>query len=522
MTLRSVIGKIKRILIKSNLVVGLGVKCENKKVNFYYQTTKNNQSTHFKAVSDNGFDFSFKETVSLYSSEKFKKHSHKNEFLIMTNKGLLVITHNKKIHNGRKHYQTTVKILDIKNHYKIVWQADRPIWTEDQEWKNKIVYPIGTIEFKGKIISYWGVKGVGIYAVVHPIYQLIHGIRLESAVDLKKSIANPIIAPNKKNHWEAFNTFNPAAVYENGKVHIVYRAQGYDYVSVLGYANSDDGVKINRRLDQPIYIPIEPFEMVDKKSTKKTAARYMSGGGFGGCEDPRISKIGDRFYMTYVAYDGVTPPRIALTSISVEDFLNHRWFWETPVLISPPSIVDKSCCIFPEKINNKYVILHRVFPNILLDYVDSLNFDGKTWLKGQYSINIRDNMWDSRKIGAGAPPIKTAYGWLLIYYGVDDRDASQYKIGAMLLDLNDPTIVLHRTNSPILEPTEIYEHTGFKPGITYPCGAVVIHDILYVYYGAADSVVCVATANLQTFLDQLRFTETAKLEPTQIREISYL
>ena len=91
------------------------------------------------------------------------------------------------------------------------------------------------------------------------------------------------------------------------------------------------------------------------------------------------------------------------------------------MLISPPHIIDKNACILPEKINGKYVIFHRVFPNILIDFVDDLDFDGKTrWLAGQYEIPVRalSSDWDSRKVGCGPPPLKTKDGWLLIYQAV--------------------------------------------------------------------------------------------------------
>jgi len=209
-----------------------------------------------------------------------------------------------------------------------------------------------------------------------------------------------------------------------------------------------------------------------------------------------------------------------LTSIGLNDFLNQRWNWEKPVLISPPGVIDKSGCLLPEKIKGKYVFFHRIFPNILIDFVDDLNFDGKKrCLQGKYQIKVRPGKWDSRKIGAGAPPLKTKEDWLLIYYGVDDQDASKYHIGAMLLDIKDPTRVLHRTDKPILSPTEVYETNGFKPGIAYPCGAVIFKDDLLVYYGAADSVVCVAKANLSQFLKDLKNDKTPLLYPIKIKEI---
>ena len=333
---------------------------------------------------------------------------------------------------------------------------------------------------------------------------------------LKKIRNNPILKPIIDHFWESKLVFNPAAVYEGGKVHLVYRAVGDSDISVFGYASSKDGVHIDQRLKEPIYVPREPFE-TNSQAPRVCSPAYISGGGCGGCEDPKITKVEDRFYMTYVAWNGSNFPRVALTSISVNDFLNHQWDWERPVLISPPGVVAKSCVIFPEKINDQYAIFYRIFPNIVADFVDDLNFDGKTkWLKREFVIGTRKRMWDSRKVSAGAPPIKTKEGWLLIYHAVGDEDPSRYKIGAMLLDLKNPTRILHRSKNPILEPTERYENEGHKSGIVYPSGAVAIKDRLFVYYGGADTVACVATANLSQFLDQLKYSEAAKLKPAMV------
>ena len=157
-------------------------------------------------------------------------------------------------------------------------------------------------------------------------------------------------------------------------------------------------------------------------------------------------------------------------------------------------------------------IIHRVYPNILVDYVDDLNFDGSRFLEGQYQITPRRDKWDSKKIGAGSPPIKTEKGWLLIYQAVGYQDGGKYKVGAMLLNLDRPEQVIARSNMPVLEPDQWYENHGFKPGVAYPCGAVVIGKTLYVYYGAADSYVCVATADLDKFISDLSTSGNAKLE----------
>jgi predicted GH43/DUF377 family glycosyl hydrolase len=343
-------------------------------------------------------------------------------------------------------------------------------------------------------------------------------------LSLERFQGNPILKPDNNHPWETKGVFNPAALYEDGKIHILYRAIGESDVSVLGYASSLDGLHINERLDKPVYMPRESFEGTSPAHPQisQSPGIYVSGGGgMGGCEDPRLTRIGDRVYMTYVAYDGHSHPRVALSSIHIDDFLSKKWHWQKPVLISPPYIVDKNACILPEKINGKYVIFHRVLPSILIDFVDNLDFDGKKrWLEGQFKIPTRDlsSDWDNLKVGCGPPPIKTKDGWLLIYQAVGSNDESRYKIGAMLLDLKDPTKVLARTRSPILEPVAPYENEGFKSGVVYPCGAVVIEGRLFVYYGGADTFVCVASVKLEPFLQKLA-TDHKEPKPVRISSI---
>ena len=326
---------------------------------------------------------------------------------------------------------------------------------------------------------------------------------------LKKHKNNPIIKPAYKNTWETWQTFNPAALFEDNKVHLVYRAIGEDGISRFGYASSRDGVLVDERHDKPIF---ELSEVAGSASSAESA--YFSGGSWGGAEDPRITKLDGNLHMLFVAFSGL--PRLALVSIKWGDFLNKRWKWGGVKIISPPGVVDKSGCLFPELINGKYAILHRIFPNILLDFVDNLDFPEGQYLSGEkavwgkHSIKIRKGEWDSLKIGPGAPPIKTDKGWLLIYYGVDEKDR-RYKIGAMLLDLKNPRKVLARTKKPILEPVEWYENVGHKHGVAYPCGAVVVGEFLHVYYGGADSYVCVASANLKKFLEDLTGSGNPKL-----------
>ncbi|HQM15726.1 MAG TPA: hypothetical protein PLM16_00780, partial [Candidatus Woesebacteria bacterium] len=310
---------------------------------------------------------------------------------------------------------------------------------------------------------------------------------------LTKYHGNPILTPRTENFWEANSVFNPAAVYENGKFYLVYRAQSPDNTSTLGLAESDDGFHF-QRYHEPIYVPRKPFE-------QKSAPGRLSG-----CEDPRITRLGDEYFMFYTAYDGANPPRVAISSISVSDFVRHNWQWSEPKAISSPEIDNKNSCLFPEKVNDKYVILHRVQGHeIAIDYFDDLAelLKEDVWLEKEQQIMPRPNWWDGAKIGIAGPPLKVDQGWLLLYHGVSDID-HYYRVGFMLLDQNNPGKVLYRAPYPILRPTEEWERIGDVNNVVFPCGAVLINGTIFVYYGGADKVVCVATALLKDLLAQIK------------------
>ena len=322
---------------------------------------------------------------------------------------------------------------------------------------------------------------------------------------------NPIISPRAENGWEAWQTFNPGVVLLDNKVHFLYRAIGEDGISRFGYAASDDGFYIDERLPYPVY------EHRAGQRSFFNIFSYFSGGGWGGAEDPRLVRVDeeDTLYMTYTACDEGL--RMALTSIKVDDFLNKRWKWKLPQLISPPAKIHKNWVIFPEKINGKYAILHSISPEIQIDYLDSLEFAPGQYIRSCYDNVARKNCWDSWVRGAGAPPIKTKYGWLLFYQAMESHDFSKYKVGAMLLDFNDPTKILHRSEEPVLEPKKSYENEGFKAGVVYVTGAVVKNDMLLVYYGGADSYVCVAYAPFEEFVEALARGDKPKLKSKTVK-----
>jgi predicted GH43/DUF377 family glycosyl hydrolase len=332
---------------------------------------------------------------------------------------------------------------------------------------------------------------------------------------LERHESNPIIEPREGNYWEMKATFNPGAIYADHRVHLLYRAIGGDDVSVLGYASSDDGVSFNERPNEPAYMPSSTKITVPKEEQKPLEPAYFSGGGWnGGCEDPRLTLIGDRVYLTYTAFDGWGSIRIALSSIALQDFLNKQWKWKKPAMISPAGEIHKNWVLFPEKIHGKFAILHSISPKILVDYFDNLDdFDEEeAVIKSKYDRISNTGAWDSWIRGAGPPPLKTKDGWLLLYHAMDLRDPNRYKLGAMLLDLDDPTRILYRSRTPILEPDFDYENHGFKAGVVYSCGAVINGGELYVYYGGADSVTCVAMANVDKFLSELKTYGAPKLK----------
>ncbi|MFA5942502.1 MAG: hypothetical protein WC798_02405 [Candidatus Paceibacterota bacterium] len=304
-----------------------------------------------------------------------------------------------------------------------------------------------------------------------------------------RSPHNPILAP-RGGGFESSEVMNAATIDLDGSVYILYRAMDAANTSTIGLAISKDGLTIDERLPEPIYIPRVDFEMKKGSST-----------GNSGCEDPRIVRIGDSLHMTYTAYDGVHPPAGAISSISVPDFLARRWEkWSVPLLLTPDGVDDKDLALLPEKIDGNYLLYHRVNGQICADLLPDLS-SGKRVSRCIEIIAPRRGMWDGVKVGGAAPPIKVADGkWLMIYHGVSHH--AKYRLGAVLLDPSG-TSVLARTADHIFEPLEQYEREGTIANVVFSCGAVTRGDTLYLYYGAADKVLGVATASLKHIIDAL-------------------
>jgi beta-1,2-mannobiose phosphorylase / 1,2-beta-oligomannan phosphorylase len=210
-----------------------------------------------------------------------------------------------------------------------------------------------------------------------------------------------------------------------------------------------------------------------------------------GCEDPRITEIDGVYTITYTA---VSADGVAVAMASTRDFVT----FERHGLIFPPT--QKDVCFFPEKVGGRYVCRHRPGgtefnpPSIWTAYSPDLVH----WGDHHVTLVPRENSWESARVGCGAPPIKTAEGWLEIYHG---SDGDRYCLGAMLSDLEHPERLLTRSTTPVMVPEMPYELTGVFNECVFTNGQVVDPDgTITVYYGAADRICAAATTTIDDML----------------------
>ncbi len=421
--------------------------------------------------------------------------------------------------NSENQLAVGAAILDPDQLTTVRWRTSAPLWKAPHGWYGEPITFLGA-SFQGKYATLF-LQRPGHGAESFPLpkfwetYQLAtkkslretpkHSTKkVVTALQLVRFHANPILEPRPINTWESMATFNAGAVAIEDRIYLLYRAQGYDGHSVLGYAATHDGMTIDERLDYPIYDPAQISPSIKRQKPRLSSFAYLSGGGSGGCEDPRLTRIEDTLYLTYTDFDGSRPPAMAMTSISIADFLAKRFEnWKAPRLISRLGHIQKNWVLFPEKVGGKIAILHNVSPRIMIELVDEI--DAENFIVDSCPPRQGDNAhrWDNIIRGAGAPPIRTEYGWLVLYHAMDARDPNKYKVGAMLLDLEHPETILARSPEPILEPETTYENHGHKWGVVFVCGAVIRDGVLFVYYGASDKTLAVASASLPNFLNDL-------------------
>jgi predicted GH43/DUF377 family glycosyl hydrolase len=216
-----------------------------------------------------------------------------------------------------------------------------------------------------------------------------------------------------------------------------------------------------------------------------------------GIEDCRVTELDGLFNLTYTMVSNLG---VGVGLIQTKDWK----IFERKGMILPPH--NKDCAIFSEKINGKYFALHRPSsPSLGGNYIWLAESpDLLHWGNHQCIATTRPMMWDSARIGAGAAPIKTSGGWLEIYHGANAEH--QYCLGALLFNLNDPSIILARSVQPIMAPTAPYELTGFFGNVVFTNGHVVEGDTIKMYYGASDEVICGAEFSINEILDTLKGT----------------
>jgi len=418
---------------------------------------------------------------------------------IKTDRGwLLVYSHIQNYFSEQKIFGIEAALLDQDDPTKLLARTTYPFMVPEESYEKygrlpQIIFPSGAICQDDRLTIYYGATDTSCCRATLSLSALLDSLSADGSIKqhVQRYAKNPILEPISSHDWEASHVLNPAAIELEGEVYILYRAVGPSNTSVIGYARSHNGFDIDERLDVPIYVPRADFEMKHGGPTDNS-----------GCEDARIVRINDHLYITYTAYDSVSAPRVATSSISVADFLAKRWQgWSPPQLISPAGIDDKDACIVPEPIDGQYMVLHRIEGHVCADFVDSPNFRSEQLTRCIQIFGARPGMWDSRKVGIAGPPIKTPSGWVLFYHGI--TDAGHYCLGAVLLDSNDLTRVLGRTSQPIMTPSESWECEGWIPNVIFPCGQVVRGNTVYLYYGGADHVIGVATLDLETLVSSL-------------------
>jgi len=321
-----------------------------------------------------------------------------------------------------------------------------------------------------------------------------------------------------KNEFENQAVLNPTVVQQGDTLHLFYRAVKEGNYSSIGYCKLEGPMNIIERRNSPILFPEHDYEIH-------------------GTEDPRIVFLDGTYYMFYTAYDG----KNALIAYATSKDLKN---WEKHGIISPQMRYDKAgdffrlsklkekyyffisyykdvvaedvllwekdSFILPKKYNNKFVLFHRVLPDIQIvcfdDFKDLTTDFWKDYLKtlGDHVVIEPKFGYESRNIGAGAPLIETERGWLMLYHSVEDSNKGKvYHASVALLDKKNPLKVIGRLKEPLFSPTEDYEKVGDVNNVVFPTGTAIFGERLYIYYGAADKRIAVASVNLHKLLHEL-------------------
>ena len=335
-----------------------------------------------------------------------------------------------------------------------------------------------------------------------------------------------IILSKTENVFENAGVLNPAAIREGKFVHLFYRAVSEGNFSTLGYCKLKGPTEVIERSTEPVMSPANNQESH-------------------GIEDPRITKIEGTYYLTYSAYDGVNVSGSYATSKDLKKFERHgiitpRFTYDEfknlirqnlgdisdkhlvffdlfekfnlKKLVNTPLYVwDKNLVFFPRKIKGKFAFLHRLYPSIQIAYFeDPKDLSDEYWR--DYISNLKKHIvlnpslhYERSHIGAGCPPIETDDGWLMIYHAAQSTKTGLiYHAAAVLLDLDDPSKVVAHLKHPLFEPSLPEEKEGVVDNVVFPTGSVLFDEELYIYYGAADLRVALASLNIKALLNELK------------------
>lgn len=286
-------------------------------------------------------------------------------------------------------------------------------------------------------------------------------------------------------HWDtqkleihSFDRSDQAYNFEDPRmIRSVDKMDGFSFLTSLSY------IRIARSVDGHHFT-------IDTQAFIYPGNRYQTFG----VEDARCTQIGDTYYINF---SSVSEVGVCDSLVATKDFVTYE---ELGNIFAPE---NKDVLIFPEKINGCYYALHRPSLKSIGNYDIWIasSPDLQAWGNHHHLLGVRPNKWDSGRIGGGLVPIKTSKGWLEIYHGATTDH--RYCMGAVLLDLNDPTIVLARTETPIMEPEEDYEKKGFFGDVVFGCGGIVEDDKLIMYYGVADTSMAGCEISISDILSQL-------------------
>jgi predicted GH43/DUF377 family glycosyl hydrolase len=267
---------------------------------------------------------------------------------------------------------------------------------------------------------------------------------------------------------------------EDGGVNMLLRVEGQQGYSFFALARSSDGLHFEID-EKPVMMPARegPYARYEVK----------------GIEDPRATLLEGVWHIAYTAV-GESGPRIALAK--TKDHVNY----ERIGVVSEPG--NKDGVLFPRKINGLYARLDRPIGEGIGCIWVSYSPDLVNWGRSDVVMSPRPGYWDGFRIGASVPPIELEEGWLEIYHGLDQTDSGPvYRVGLALLDLDNPAKVLRRSLVPIISPREDYERIGDVNNVCFACGAVISEDQeIKVYYGAADTTICVASGTLEQMMSE--------------------